>query len=71
VGRLGLVHSSDEQKAEAEQAWEQLPAAAHRCLELAHLSLTTAGLAVGSALADANGRVVAAGRNRAYDPAWR
>jgi len=66
VGRLGLVQSSDDQ--EAEQAWEQLPAAAHRCLELAHLSLTTAGLAVGSALADANGRVVAAGRNRAYDP---
>lgn len=57
-----------EEEQDAAQAWEQLPLAARRSLELAHFSLTTAGLAVGSALADADGRVVAAGRNRAYDP---
>jgi tRNA(Arg) A34 adenosine deaminase TadA len=35
---------------------------------LAYRSLVTGGLAVGSVLTDAGGRIVAEGRNRAYDP---
>ena len=50
-------------------AWHALPAGARRSLELAHESLLAGGLAVGAALTTANGDVVvAAGRNRAYDP---
>ena len=65
-GRLGCVRSDDER--EALQAWDELAPAARRSLELAHTALSTGGLAVGSALAEAGGHVVAAGRNRAYDP---
>ncbi|MCX4751391.1 nucleoside deaminase [Kitasatospora sp. NBC_01287] len=50
-----------------EQAWQAAPAAVRRCLELAHLSLTGGGLAVGAVLVDGAGLVRAEGRNRAYD----
>lgn len=60
------MRSDDER--EALQAWDELAPAARRSLELAHTALSTGGLAVGSALAEAGGHVVAAGRNRAYDP---
>lgn len=50
-----------------EQAWQYLHPAARLSVEMAHASLVAGGLAVGSALSDADGRVVAAGRNRAYE----
>ena len=37
-------------------------------VELAHLTLLAGGLAVGSVITDGDGRIVAEGRNRAYDP---
>ncbi|MFE5487135.1 nucleoside deaminase [Streptomyces sp. NPDC056527] len=49
-------------------AWHALAPAPRRCLELAHRALRTGGLAVGSVLTDADGTIVAEGRNRAYDP---
>ncbi|MGW7432655.1 nucleoside deaminase [Streptomyces sp. NPDC054861] len=49
-------------------AWEALPAAPRRALALAHRALRSGGLAVGSVLTDADGAIVAEGRNRAYDP---
>ena len=49
-------------------AWGALDAAPRRALELAHTSLVAGGLPVGGVLADADGRIVAEGRNRAYDP---
>lgn len=48
--------------------WIGLPRPAQRCLELAYASLLAGGLAVGATLTDADGTVVAEGRNRAYDP---
>ena len=50
-------------------AWAALPVGAVHSLELAHRSLLAGGLAVGSAIVDESGAVVAAGRNRAYEPA--
>jgi tRNA(Arg) A34 adenosine deaminase TadA len=49
-------------------AWEALDPAVRRSLELAYESLAAGGLAVGAVLTDAGGRIVAEGRNRAYDP---
>lgn len=51
----------------ASAAWAALPPGAARCLEMAHRSLVADGLAVGSAIVDESGAVVAEGRNRAYD----
>lgn len=51
-----------------DEAWLDLHPAFRRGLELAHESLTAAGLAVGAVLTDGNGEIVAEGRNRAYDP---
>ncbi|WP_035844886.1 nucleoside deaminase [Kitasatospora azatica] len=50
-----------------EESWQAAPVAVRRCLELAHLSLTAGGLAVGAVLVDGAGLVRAEGRNRAYD----
>lgn len=49
-------------------AWSALAPAPRRSLELAHRALRAGGLAVGSVLTDADGTIVAEGRNRAYDP---
>jgi tRNA(Arg) A34 adenosine deaminase TadA len=49
-------------------AWEKLAPPVRRSLELAHHSLIAGGLAVGAVLTDAQGAIVAEGRNRAYDP---
>jgi hypothetical protein len=49
-------------------AWHELEPAARRALELAYASLAGGGLACGAVITDADGRVVAEGRNRAYDP---
>jgi tRNA(Arg) A34 adenosine deaminase TadA len=51
-----------------QEAWEGLDLAARRALELAYASLAGGGLAVGAVITDAGGKVVAEGRNRAYDP---
>ncbi|HET6211362.1 MAG TPA: nucleoside deaminase, partial [Micromonosporaceae bacterium] len=51
-----------------ESAWLQLHPAFRRGLELAYESLLGGGLAVGATLTDQDGRLVAEGRNRAYDP---
>lgn len=50
-------------------AWADLDPAPRRALELAYEGLVAGGLPVGSVLTDAGGRIVAEGRNRAYDPA--
>jgi tRNA(Arg) A34 adenosine deaminase TadA len=52
---------------EFEQAWAELHPAFRRGLELAYQSLAGGGLACGAALTDAGDRIVAEGRNRAYD----
>jgi tRNA(Arg) A34 adenosine deaminase TadA len=49
-------------------AWGELEPAARRALELAYASLAGGGLACGAVITDADGRVIAEGRNRAYDP---
>ena len=49
-------------------AWHDLEPAARRALELAYASLAGGGLACGAVITDPIGRVVAEGRNRAYDP---
>lgn len=49
-------------------AWAELEPGARRSLELAYDGLAAGGLPVGSALVGGDGRIVAAGRNRAYDP---
>jgi tRNA(Arg) A34 adenosine deaminase TadA len=51
-----------------DRAWRSLDPAFRRSLDLAWASLVSRGLAVGSVLTDADGRIVAEGRNRAYDP---
>jgi tRNA(Arg) A34 adenosine deaminase TadA len=50
------------------EAWEGLDLATRRALQLAYTSLASGGLAVGAVITDAGGKVVAEGRNRAYDP---
>jgi tRNA(Arg) A34 adenosine deaminase TadA len=52
-----------------DDAWNELAPAARRALELAHLTLLAGGLACGSVITDGDGRIVAEGRNRAYDAA--
>ncbi|MER7750720.1 nucleoside deaminase [Kitasatospora sp. NPDC097643] len=47
--------------------WPTLAPAARRCLELAHQAWRAGGLPVGAVLTDADGAVVAEGRNRVYD----
>jgi tRNA(Arg) A34 adenosine deaminase TadA len=49
-------------------AWAALDPAPRRALALAYEGLVAGGLPVGAVLADAGGAIVAAGRNRAYDP---
>jgi tRNA(Arg) A34 adenosine deaminase TadA len=49
-------------------AWDALDLPLRRCLELAYRTLRAGGLACGSVITDAAGRVIAEGRNRAYDP---
>lgn len=49
-------------------AWRALAPAWRRSLDLAWASLVSGGLAVGAVLSDGDGRIVAEGRNRAYDP---
>jgi tRNA(Arg) A34 adenosine deaminase TadA len=49
-------------------AWRAAPVAVRRSLELAYASLASDGLACGAVLTDAQDRIVAEGRNRAYDP---
>jgi tRNA(Arg) A34 adenosine deaminase TadA len=51
-----------------DDAWNELTPAARRAFELAHLTLLAGGLACGSVITDGDGRIVAEGRNRAYDP---
>jgi tRNA(Arg) A34 adenosine deaminase TadA len=48
-------------------AWHDLEPPARRALELAYASLAGGGLACGAVVTDADGRVIAEGRNRAYD----
>jgi tRNA(Arg) A34 adenosine deaminase TadA len=48
-------------------AWRDLEPPARRALELAYASLAGGGLACGAVITDADGRVIAEGRNRAYD----
>jgi tRNA(adenine34) deaminase len=50
------------------QTWAALHPAFRRSLKLAYQSLRSGGLAVGAVLTDADGTVLAEGRNRAYDP---
>jgi tRNA(Arg) A34 adenosine deaminase TadA len=49
-------------------AWRDLDSPTRRALELAYMSLAGGGLACGAVITDADGHVVAEGRNRAYDP---
>jgi tRNA(Arg) A34 adenosine deaminase TadA len=65
---VAVTGGSIDQVQTFERAWQALPAAASAALAGAFRSLTAGGLAVGSALADGTGAVVATGRNRAYDP---
>jgi len=51
-----------------DEAWHELHPAFQRSLQLAYLALRSGGLAVGSALTNIDGQIVAEGRNRAYDP---
>lgn len=48
--------------------WSDTGVGIRRSLELAHASLVARGLPVGAVLLDADGTIVAEGRNRAYDP---
>lgn len=48
--------------------WLEAPLGVRRSLELAHRSLVTGGLPVGSVVTNHSGAIVAEGRNRAYDP---
>jgi tRNA(Arg) A34 adenosine deaminase TadA len=49
-------------------AWHDLEPPARRALELAYQSLAGGGLACGAVISDADGHLIAHGRNRAYDP---
>lgn len=51
------------------QAWDALPAGARVALEQQWAGLAAGGLPCGSTVINAGGRVIAAGRNHAYDPA--
>jgi tRNA(Arg) A34 adenosine deaminase TadA len=49
-------------------AWRDLDSPTRRALELAYESLAAGGLACGAVITDADGHIIAEGRNRAYDP---
>jgi tRNA(Arg) A34 adenosine deaminase TadA len=49
-------------------AWDTLHPAFQRSLDLAYEAAAASGLAAGSVLTDATDRIVAEGRNHAYDP---
>ncbi|MFJ9946764.1 deaminase [Kitasatospora sp. NPDC091207] len=49
-------------------SWAALAPGARRCPEPAHRAWLDGGLPVGAVLTDADGVIVAEGRNRAYDP---
>lgn len=51
----------------SETAWAQLAAPFQRCLELAWESCASGTFACGAVITDPSGRVVAEGRNRAFD----
>lgn len=48
-------------------AWRDTAVAVRRSMELAHQSLVAGGLPIGSVVLDHGGRIIAEGRNRAYD----
>lgn len=48
-------------------AWGDLESSTRRALELAYESLAGGGLACGAVITDADGHIIAEGRNRAYD----
>ncbi|CAM5445061.1 tRNA-specific adenosine deaminase [Streptomyces avidinii] len=48
-------------------AWRTAPAAVRRALALAYEALAAGGLAVGAVLTNADGKVIAEGRNEAYE----
>lgn len=50
-----------------ETAWRAAPEPVRRALALAYEALTAGGLAVGAVLTDADGKVIAEGRNEAYE----
>lgn len=52
-----------------EKRWHELPAGARLALEEQWAGLAAGGLPCGSAVIDANGSVIASGRNHAYDSA--
>jgi tRNA(Arg) A34 adenosine deaminase TadA len=52
-----------------EQAWGDLPAGARAAVEQQWAALKAGGLRCGAAIVDGRGRIVAVGRNHAYDPA--
>lgn len=55
--------------AELARAWDALPAGARAALAEQWAGLAAGGLPCGASVVDAAGRVVAVGRNHAYDPA--
>ncbi len=55
------------QKTSLDQSWEELPEGARVALEQQWAGLAAGGLPCGSTLVDASGKVIAAGRNHAYD----
>jgi tRNA(Arg) A34 adenosine deaminase TadA len=48
--------------------WDETPKPVRRSLELAHRALRAGGLPVGAVILDGSEKVVAEGRNHAYDP---
>ncbi|MBT2447619.1 nucleoside deaminase [Streptomyces sp. ISL-43] len=50
-----------------DSAWRAVPEPVRRALALAYESLAAGGLAVGAVLTDADGKVIAEGRNEAYE----
>ena len=64
----GLYHRDMSSETGFDVAWTILAPGARRSLQLAYESLAAGGLACGAAIADVSGAVLAAGRNRAYDP---
>ncbi|HEV8689898.1 MAG TPA: deaminase [Ideonella sp.] len=49
-------------------SWAQLPVGARAAIEQQWIGIAAGALACGAAVVDAEGRVIAAGRNHAYDP---
>jgi tRNA(Arg) A34 adenosine deaminase TadA len=53
---------------QAMREWRQAHESVRRSLELAHEALRAGGLPVGAVILDASGKIIAHGRNHAYDP---